>query len=481
MVNLDRQATCPSCGAGVTFKFAGARSVVCDYCRSVVVRTDRGGVEAQGRMADLLQVPSTMPYGAEGHWGGEYFEVTGRVQMDRAGAPGAPWEEMIVWFPREDRTTWVAYAQGRWYATSEDPNPPPLPPAGTLRVGQQVDLGQHGLFVAQEIAQRRVVSGQGSLPSVPKPGVVTQYVDLSGPKGGFATIDYGDGTAAPTLYVGRMFDPKGVELAGGMPLEAEEAKVSSAECPNCGASLPIASGSAQRVVCQYCGTASDITSGTLSALGPAPKPPIEPYLPMGARGDLRGVEYVVTGFVIRSCIVEQVTYSWREYLLFGGPQVGYRWLMEEDGSWQFIEPLEAGNVADSGNAVMFGGNAYQWKQQVMASVDYVIGEFYWKVEIGEMVEATEFTGPGGKVSREKTPTEVNYSFGTPLDPNELAAFGVAPPPRTMVSSDGGSSAKWVLIVIILIVLCIILGLCGGGGSSGGTGVYGGSSRSWGGK
>jgi len=476
VVNLDRQATCPSCGAGVTFKFAGARSVVCEYCKSVVVRSDKGGVEAQGRMADLLEVPSTMPYGAEGNWSGEWFEVTGRIQMDRAGAPGAPWEEMLVWFPREDRTTWVAYAQGRWYATTEDPNPPPMPPQGSLNVGQQVDLGQHGLFVAQEIGQRRVVSGQGSLPNVPKPGAVTHYIDVSGPQGAFGTIDYGDGSEAPALYVGRIFDPNSVELEGGMPLEAPEAKVTSAECPNCGASLPIASSTAQRVVCQYCGTASDITSGTLSALGPAPRPPIEPYLPIGARGNFRGAEYVVTGFVVRSCVVEGITYSWREYLLFGGDKVGYRWLMEEDGNWQFIEPLETGNVMDSGNGVILGGNQFTWKQQVMASVDYVVGEFYWRVEIGETVEATEFTGPGGKVSREKTATEVNYSFGTPVDPNELQVFGVAPPPTMMGgSSSGGSSSTMIIIIVVIIICCLILVMsnCGGGGST-----YGGGST-WG--
>ena len=40
--------------------------------------------------------------------------------------------------------------------------------------------------------------------------------------------------------------------------------------------------------------------------------------------------------------------------------------------------------------------------QVQAKVDYVIGEFYWKVEVGETVDATEFQGPGGKVSRERS-------------------------------------------------------------------------------
>src|SRR5690606_11890632 len=101
VVSLDRQADCPSCGATVTFKFAGARSVVCEYCKSVVARTDYG-VQAQGRMAELLDIPTPLPCGHTGTWSGEPFEVTGAVQMDRAGQPGAPWQEMLVWFPQRD-------------------------------------------------------------------------------------------------------------------------------------------------------------------------------------------------------------------------------------------------------------------------------------------------------------------------------------------------------------------------------------------
>jgi hypothetical protein len=150
--------------------------------------------------------------------------------------------------------------------------------------------------------------------------------------------------------------------------------------------------------------------------------------------------------------------------------------------------MEAGDVMDGGHSVVVGGNQYALKQSVMANVDYVIGEFYWKVEIGERVEATEFAGPGGKVSREKTATEVNYSFGTPISPGEVfAAFGLAPPAGataafagTSDGSGGGGCSNVIVTIIVILVICGIIGLamagaCGGGG--GGT-VGGGS---WGGK
>src|SRR5262245_20960287 len=135
MSSLDRQASCPSCGAPITFKFAGARAVVCEYCKFVVARTDRGLVPT-GRMADLIEIPTPLTMGAGGRWQNETFTVEGRIQMDRVGAASAPWQEILLGFVAAGRSTWVAYAQGRWYATSDTPPPPQgLPPFQSLRPG----------------------------------------------------------------------------------------------------------------------------------------------------------------------------------------------------------------------------------------------------------------------------------------------------------------------------------------------------------
>ncbi len=492
MPNLDRQAPCPSCGAQVTFKFQGARSVVCQYCQAVVARTDRG-FEMTGRMAAVLDIPSRLGIGVSGKWSGAMFEVTGRVQMDRADAASAPWQEFLVWFPERDHSCWVANAQGKWYATSEVQPPGPLPPYQGLRPGGGVDLGHYGHFVVAEVSQRRVVAGQGEMPNVPKPGVVTYYADISGPGGQFGTIDYGDGSAPPVLYLGKVFNPAEIQLDNGMMLDEPAGPSTAAmECPTCGASLPIMSKAAERLVCQYCGTASDVTQGALRALGPTPKPPIQPYIPIGARGNFRAADYVVVGFVIRSCIVEGTKYSWREYLLFGGESIGYKWLMEDEGKWSFVEPVEVGDVMDSGNAATFAGRMYSFDQQVVATVDYVIGEFYWKVEIGERVEATDFRSGQNKISRERTTGEVVYSFSSPIAPNELTAFGVQAPAggfggggelaalgALFASDDDDESdvqlgpAGIVVLVILIICVCLMLSIgdCGGGGG----GSFGGPS------
>lgn len=476
---LDRQAACPNCGGPLTFKFAQSRAQVCPHCRFVVARTDRG-LQAAGRMAELLEIPTPLRAGVQGIWNNEPFIVEGRLQMDRAGAPGAPWQEILISFPTRGSHLWVAYAQGRWYGTSEQPLPPTgVPPLQSLRPGTQVDLGSYGVWVVGEVGQRRVVSGEGEITNVPAPGVVTTYADISAAGGRFGTIDYGDGRAAPELFLGQQFDPAVMRLESGMPVDAPEAKVSALTCPSCGGNLPLLSQQSERVICMYCGTASDITQGKLAALGPSPPPPIRPYLPIGAEGTLRGERVICCGFMIRSCIVDGESYPWREYLLFAGERGGYRWLVEEDGNWQHVVPLEPGDVADSGHAAMLRGNHYHFKQEVSATVDYVIGEFYWKVAVGERVQAATLVGPGGEISRERAPTEISYSFCAPLSRAELAAaFGLAPPAAGVGDAGApGGCQQVIMTIIVIVIILVVIAVALSGGCGGGGGTTGGS---WGG-
>lgn len=432
-------------------------------------------------MADLVDIPTPLKLGVSGRWNNEPFIVDGRVQLDRASAPGAPWQEIFIAFPNSGMWCWVAFAQGRWYSTSEAPIPQGgLPPLGSLRAGASIQLGQHGQWVVAEVGQRRVVSGEGEMPHVAAPGVPTGYADIAGPNGAFGTIDYGDGgNIPPKLYLGRQIDPTVMKLDSGAPVEAAEAAVAALACPNCGGNLPLAAPStAERIVCRYCGMASDLRQGALVALAPSPKPPVEPYIPIGAEGTLRNMRVICIGFVIRGCTVEGERYRWREYLLYAGPSIGYIWLMEEDGSWQFVTPIPPGDVQSGGSSVMYRGSSYSWKQAVDASVEYVIGEFYWKVEIGETVRATEFEGPGGKVSVEQTRDEVNYSFCERLSTKELAdAFGLQKSAAPGGSGGDGSSNTCVTLIVIAIVLIIIVIICAGdcSGGGGGGGFIGGPS------
>jgi len=473
----------------MTFKFAGARAQVCKFCKFLVARTDRG-LATVGKVADLVELPSPLALGVLGRWGQQRFEVEGRVQLDREGAPGAPWQEFFVGFPETGDWTWIAFAQGRWYATRAVPNPPPLPGIHQLRPGMQINLGQLGAFTVAEVGRRRVVSAEGELPQVARPGAVTPYADLGGPNGAFGTIDYGDGAGVPTqLFLGRQFDPQTIRLDSGQPLEMPQAQAGAVDCPNCGGSLPlVAPGTTERVVCKYCGTTSDVKEHgkLLQAIGQAPRPPVEPYVPLGKEGQLRGNKVICIGFVVRGCTVDGERYRWREYLLYAGPTLAYFWLIEEEGRWQLVTTVGPGDVQVQGSSAVYRGQHYTLKQSVQAQVEYVIGEFYWKVEIGEAVQATEYSGPGGNVSVESGQGEINTSFCQPMDGKELAlAFGLPPPPAAFgggaLASFGGDSGSgssfgvgrilvWAIVVLVVILL-LAVGECGDGSSGTSGGIY----------
>lgn len=457
MTSFERQVACPNCGADIRFKLVGERARVCDFCHSVIARTD-AGLSVSGKMADLLEIPTPFALDRTGMWRGVNFVVLGRLQMDRVEQASAPWQEILVAFPQTDAMSWIAYAQGRWYVSSEVTTPAgALPPVTQLRPGAPVALGPHGTWTVQEIGRRKVVSGEGAITHAPNPGAVTSYADISAPDGRFGTIDYA--STPPTLYLGSTFDPGEVRFDDGMPLEAPSGTVSEVTCPNCGASLPIQSQATERIVCQYCFVASDLTGGALAALGPAPRPPFTPHIALGTQGSINGQRYIVTGVLARSCVVEGTRYPWHEYLLFGGEQVGYRWLTVEEGTWSFISPIEVGEVATAGSSITYRGVEHRFKQAVTATVDYVVGEFYWKVGVGDQVDAVEWEGPTGKVSRETTPTEVTYSLGVRPQRADLLSFGIGGGAAKRKSSSGMLRGCLIYgggLSLLLFATCVVL-------------------------
>ena len=75
-----KRATCPSCGAPAAFRSALSIYVVCEFCRSTLLRSGED-LQNLGRMADLLEDSSRLQIGSEGTFGGRHFVIVGRIQM----------------------------------------------------------------------------------------------------------------------------------------------------------------------------------------------------------------------------------------------------------------------------------------------------------------------------------------------------------------------------------------------------------------
>src|SRR6185503_6935257 len=229
------------------------------------------------------------------------------------------------------------------------------------------------------------------------PGSELHFVDLSGRGGQFATADYGAGSEAEAVYVGReiSLEDLGFKKADLPDVEQRRQKVSgdSLKCPQCAGPLEVrAPDQAQRVACPWCGSLLDATKD-LAVLQALKRPGIDPVLPLGSRGRMRDVDWTVIGALERSVTFEGTRYPWEEYLLYE-PRQGFRWLVLSKGHWSFVEPLNAGDV----QLATYDGKVYSHFQGGQARVDALVGEFYWAVAVGDETQTADYVNAPNMLS-----------------------------------------------------------------------------------
>jgi ribosomal protein S27AE len=476
------QGSCPSCGAPMTFGVGSSVSQVCKFCKACVVRTDRD-FKNMGRVADLAMTPSPIAVGDFGELNGKQMQVLGRVQLDHGAGP---WDEYYIGFA-DGTWGWLAYAQGNWYATWEvTPLPAHIPPWDAYALEQDIQLGTYGSWRVKEVKQGTIVSGEGELPMATTPGQERYYVDVCSVNNGFGTFDFGDGTTVPQIFLGYEL-PEGaikITMQGG-ERPVTEVNTDHVACPNCGGQIPVlAKNRSERLGCPYCNAVSEIASKKVVEQQAAAR--ARPDIPLGSRGMIGEQEYVVCGYVERSTVIEGEWFGWQEYLLFG-QGLGFRWLVKDESSWMWINPINPADLdlREMPNMIGYGGRQFHLRNNNMARVDYVLGEFYWKVVIGETVECHDFINGQDVVASEFPGDEVIWSLSTPIPwPTIAGAFnlpldGAGAQLQNPDAGEAGAGTKVIIIVVIIaiVLLVVLCAVCGGdGGGSGGGVFFGGGFR-----
>jgi hypothetical protein len=438
-------AACPNCGGAVEFRYDDSFVRVCSYCNAVVARGDRG-FESLGRMGDLTESQSPLALHATGTMDGVGFELVGRAQI--AHPRGGGWEE---WYARFDNGTWgwLSEAQGRFQISFAAPAPPDLPPFEWLVPGNVVPLTLPGFprenFTVSEVGAAAYRAAAGEMPYRLEPGQRFRFADLSGDRGGFATIDAGVDPGDPVaIYIGREIGLAELQIAAGSsapgPEPARKVAAHHVACVQCGGSLELrAPDVTLRVTCPYCAAVLDVDQGHLSYLRSLDERSrsLRPEIPLGTAAEFDGHTLTVIGCVRRSVRVDEVDYDFTEYLLYH-PAVGYRWLVDSDHHWSYVTPIAAGEVSQELGGPQHAKRRFRHFQTATARVDHIFGEFYWKVEPGEKAEMTDYVSPPFMLSCEEGQGEIQWSLGRWMQPAEVAARLRAPDGKELLFESPSS-------------------------------------------
>lgn len=453
-------ANCPSCGAEIRFQWAGAVQTVCTHCSSVLVR--RGvDLETVGRVSEPPPATSRVQIGTRGAYDGGAFTVVGRIAYEYERGFWSEWHLAFA----DGRSGWLSDAQDE-YAVSFLASSAPLPPPGSLPPGERLAL-DGTWYTVSTLTRARYAGVAGELPFEYWDHAEVPFVDLTGPGGAFATLDYSEDP--PLLFMGRYVSFPELDLRNLR--DAEELRVEGADalkCPNCGGTVTIRlPGETVNAVCQYCQSVLNARSPRLAVLQRfQDRVAVRPLIPLGSTGRMHGAEWTVLGFQQQTISVEGVKYSWREYLLHA-PERGFRYLTEYDGHWNDVVPLkEAPQVVGRGQQarVQHRGMWFRHFQRATAQTSFVLGEFPWQVRVDDRMQADDFVAPPLLLSREQTRDEVTWSLGEYVPAQRLwKAFrveGSPPHPRGVFANQPspypGSAQLWYAFAAFAALLLVLL-------------------------
>ena len=194
-------ANCPNCGAKITFRWPASVQTVCEYCKSVLVRTDVD-LQKVGQVADLPPDGSPIQIGTEGVFGTHSFVAIGRIIYEYDQGNWNEWHLMM----NNGSSGWLSDAQDEYAITFAAPGRQlPL----ECRIGQQYTWDKQ-TYTVSTVTKAHFLGVEGELPFQYWDKSEVTFVDLLSQTGKFATIDYSD--EAPVLYLGEAVEFETLKL-----------------------------------------------------------------------------------------------------------------------------------------------------------------------------------------------------------------------------------------------------------------------------
>ncbi len=549
---------CPNCGASVEFKSAASQLAVCDFCRSTLRRSG-DELERIGQMAELFDDHSPLQLGVQGTIAkpmtvsppaGEAaddlrlagpFSIIGRLQY-RYG--DGVWNEWHLLLADGDRG-WLSEDNGSYALMREAGERRDLPAPERFQIGQNLRLEGRQYQIAS-IVQAQLIAAAGELPFAPALNQPFWLVDTRSADARIMTLDYStlgtsgaDSATSARVYVGIPITLGGLALSGLKEDNTKSLTGKSLSCPNCGVALEVKLDGSKSVTCPSCASLVDLTRAEDGK--PVFTRQVTRYvspIPLGTEGTVEGVQWQAVGFARRSGLdSDGERFNWAEVLLYHRTE-GFAFVVVANDGVSFVRPVQDVPSGPAWNSVRYRNRQYKGEPNYQSVVDYVEGEFYWQVRVGQQTRHVDYSSGELLLSREesvsKDAREVVWSHGKKYPVQVLAkAFGLPDISLLTVfrandgSSDGiggnagsggdgsrsasgqrldqgassgslaqgglaagalgsannaaptsGSLGTWIVIIVVIILIIWLISAVDGCSSTGGGGSYSGSGRGY---
>lgn len=190
-------SNCPNCGAKIVFQWSSSVQTVCQYCKSILVRTDVD-LQKVGQVADLPPDSSPIQLNTEGIYRNKSFVVVGRIVYEWEQGN---WNEWHI-TTNDGKSAWLSDAQNE-YAISSTASVANLPTANQIEVGQQFTWNNQR-YTLSVITPAHYRGVEGELPFEYWDKTDVTFADFRSQSGQFATLDFSD--ERPALYLGEFVE-----------------------------------------------------------------------------------------------------------------------------------------------------------------------------------------------------------------------------------------------------------------------------------
>lgn len=462
--------SCPSCGAKVPVYSATSVLVVCEYCKSTLVRSGEAALDS-GTKSALIEDFSPIQVNTSGVLNGKPFTIIGRIQIqyDRGY-----WNEWYALFA-DGTDGWLGDFSGEYTFTRPVLFEKKLPAIETIKASRTSIQYSGKNFIASDVREAKSIkaNAQGELPftlNADEPVVAADFRC----RDDFMTLDYSENREKPLVYLGKAVTLNNLRCEY---LRSNDEIIQSAghlrggrvplSCPNCGGSIQWYAGVAENIICPNCHSDIALTLGQTKVMKVHNMREAQikaSTLRIGEEALINGKKWTIIGLVriqetpgLQTLAYIQderksVTFCsdyWFEYLLYH-PNQGFQWLVESNRNFTLSQTMPVwpsllpnGMPSRSTFLYDYGG-----------IVTYAAGSFYWHIKPNDITYYRDFQVEKSKLCAEITQNELNWSLSRPVTGEELARWFKRPELAKVVRNNDLSKHK-TFVKFLLIIFFII--------------------------